>query len=37
MLKYVEFDPEALMGKLRRDVEGAINAGRMADTQAGAC
>ena len=35
VLKYVEFDPEALMGKLRRDVEAAINAGRMADPQAG--
>jgi arginine decarboxylase len=35
VLKYVEFDPEALMGKLRRDVEAAINAGRMQDTQAG--
>jgi arginine decarboxylase len=35
VLKYVEFDPEALIGKLRRDVEAAINAGRMQDTQAG--
>ncbi len=35
VLKYVEFDPEALMGKLRRDVEAAINAGRMQDPQAG--
>ncbi len=35
MLKYVEFDPEALMGKLRRDVEAAVNAGRMQDQQAG--
>ncbi len=35
VLKYVEFDPEALMGKLRRDVEVAINAGRMQDPQAG--
>jgi arginine decarboxylase len=35
VLKYVEFDPEALMAKLRRDVEGAINAGKMQDTQAG--
>ena len=33
--EYVEFDPEDLMGKLRRDVEAAINAGRMQDTQAG--
>ena len=35
VLEYVEFDPEDLMGKLRRDVEAAINAGRMQDTQAG--
>jgi len=35
VLKYVEFDPEALMGKLRRDVEAAVNAGRMEDQQAG--
>jgi arginine decarboxylase len=35
VLEYVEFDPEALMGKLRRDVEAAINAGRMQDPQAG--
>jgi arginine decarboxylase len=35
VLKYVEFNPEQLMGKLRRDVEAAINAGRMQDTQAG--
>jgi arginine decarboxylase len=35
VLKYVEFDTDMLMGKLRRDVEGAINAGRMQDTQAG--
>ncbi len=35
VLKYVEFDPEALMGKLRRDVEVAVNAGRMQDPQAG--
>ncbi|MDH4063940.1 MAG: biosynthetic arginine decarboxylase [Acidobacteriota bacterium] len=35
VLKYVEFDPEALMGKLRRDVEAAVNAGRMEDPQAG--
>ncbi len=35
VLKYVEFDPEALMGKLRRDVEGAVHAGRMEDQQAG--
>jgi len=35
VLKYVEFDPEALMGKLRRDVEAAVNANRMEDQQAG--
>jgi arginine decarboxylase len=35
VLKYVEFDPELLMGKLRRDVEGAVHAGRMEDQQAG--
>src|SRR6188472_2064505 len=35
VLEYVEFDAEGLMGKLRRDVEAAINAGRMQDTQAG--
>ncbi len=35
VLKYVEFDPEALLAKLRRDVEAAVNAGRMEDPQAG--
>jgi len=35
VLEYVEFDAEDLMGKLRRDVEGAINAGLMQDNQAG--
>jgi arginine decarboxylase len=35
VLKYVEFDPEVLMGKLRRDVELAVHGGRMADQQAG--
>jgi arginine decarboxylase len=35
VLEYVEFDAEDLMGKLRRDVEAAINAGRMQDNQAG--
>ncbi len=35
VLKYVEFDPEVLMGKLRRDVEAAVNAKRMEDQQAG--
>ena len=31
----MQFEPEALMGKLRRDVEAAVNAGRMQDPQAG--
>ncbi|MGH9203169.1 MAG: biosynthetic arginine decarboxylase, partial [Vicinamibacterales bacterium] len=35
VLKYVEFDPEVLMGKLRRDVEAAVHGGRMEDQQAG--
>ena len=35
VLKYVEFEPEMLMGKLRRDVEQAVNANRMEDPQAG--
>jgi arginine decarboxylase len=35
VLKYVEFDPEMLMAKLRSDVEGAVNANRMEDQQAG--
>jgi arginine decarboxylase len=35
VLKYVEFDSENLMGKLRRDVEAAVNASRMEDQQAG--
>jgi arginine decarboxylase len=35
VLKYVEFDAEGLMGKLRRDVEAAVNANRMEDAQAG--
>src|SRR5690606_3124427 len=35
VLKYVDFDPDELMAKLRRDVEAAVNAGRMADPQAG--
>ena len=35
VLRYVEFDPEVLMGKLRRDVEMAVHANRMADQQAG--
>jgi arginine decarboxylase len=35
VLRYVEFDPEVLMGKLRRDVEMAVHGGLMADQQAG--
>ena len=35
VLKYVQFDPEMLMAKLRHDVEGAVNANRMEDQQAG--
>jgi arginine decarboxylase len=35
VLRYVEFDPELLMGKVRRDVEMAVHSGRMADQQAG--
>jgi arginine decarboxylase len=35
VLKYVEFDSESLMSKLRRDVEAAVNASRMEDQQAG--
>src|SRR5918993_81939 len=35
VLRYVEFDPEVLMGKVRRDVEMAVHSGRMADQQAG--
>jgi arginine decarboxylase len=35
VLKYVEFDAEGLMAKLRRDVEAAVNANRMEDAQAG--
>jgi arginine decarboxylase len=35
VLRYVEFDPEVLMGKLRRDVEMAVHSNRMADQQAG--
>ena len=31
----MEFDPEALVAKLRRDVEAAVNANRMEDPQAG--
>jgi len=35
VLRYVEYDAEMLMSKLRRDVEQAVHAGRMADQQAG--
>jgi len=35
VLKYVEFDSESLMSKLRRDVEAAVIASRMEDQQAG--
>ncbi len=35
VLRYVEFDPEVLMGNLRRDVELAVHAGLMEDQQAG--
>ena len=35
VLRYVEFDAETLMGKLRRDVEAAIHGGRIQDQQAG--
>lgn len=35
VLRYVEFNPEVLMGNLRRDVEAAVHAGRMQDQQAG--
>jgi arginine decarboxylase len=35
VLKYVAFDPEELIGKLRRDAEAAVHAGRLEDQQAG--
>jgi arginine decarboxylase len=35
VLRYVQFDPEVLMSKLRSDVEMAVHAGRMQDQQAG--
>ena len=35
VLRYVQYDPEVLMTKLRRDVEIAVHAGRMEDQQAG--
>ena len=33
--EYVEFDPEVLMAKLRRDVEAAVNRNAIEDQQAG--
>jgi arginine decarboxylase len=35
VLRYVQYDPEVLLTKLRRDVEMAVHAGRMEDQQAG--
>ncbi|HXG90152.1 MAG TPA: biosynthetic arginine decarboxylase [Vicinamibacterales bacterium] len=35
VLRYVQFDAEVLMGKLRQDVEQAVHGNRMADQQAG--
>jgi arginine decarboxylase len=35
VLRYVQFDPEVLMGKLRHDVEMAVLGGQMQDQQAG--
>ena len=35
VLRYVQFDPEILMAKVRRDVEMAVHAGKMEDLQAG--
>jgi arginine decarboxylase len=35
VLRYVQFDPEVLMAKVRRDVEIAVHAGRMEDQAAG--
>jgi arginine decarboxylase len=35
VLRYVQFDPEELLGKLRRDVEAAVHAGHLHDGQAG--
>ncbi|MGE0816681.1 MAG: biosynthetic arginine decarboxylase [Vicinamibacterales bacterium] len=35
VLRYVQFDPEELLGKLRRDVEGAVLEGRLHDQEAG--
>ena len=35
VLRYVQFDPEELLHKLRRDVEAAVYAGHLQDQQAG--
>jgi arginine decarboxylase len=35
VLRYVQFDPEVLLNKLRHDVEVAVLGGKMADQQAG--
>ena len=35
VLRYVQFDPEMLLGKLRSDVEAAVHAGQLQDQQAG--
>jgi arginine decarboxylase len=35
VLRYVQFDPEMLLAKLRRDVEAAVHAGQLQDQQAG--
>ena len=35
VLRYVQFDPEMLIAKLRRDVEAAVHAGQLQDQQAG--
>jgi arginine decarboxylase len=35
VLRYVQFEPEELIGKLRRDVEAAVHAGHLQDQQAG--
>ena len=35
VLRYVQFDPEELLAKLRRDVEAAVHSGHLQDQQAG--
>ena len=35
VLRYVQFEPEELLGKLRRDVEAAVHTGQLHDQQAG--